>query len=239
MLLDKFWRADRGFVHTLNLADRRWQTLSQGPRGHYERTYRDGMQFGESGPSRHSLALAAWAGLCELPGRQDTIMSVLNDTELQPVITAYFAYYEQMARALCGDRPGALTRMRDYVGEQIERHDSSCCWESYEPEVTDFRRWGLHEFPKSLCHGWSSGIVGLSMRHLLGLEPKSPGFRAVSIRPPVDLPWTFESTVPTPEGAIHVLRDEEGGPIRYRLPGTVRHVGPTPEGIELEGGAQE
>jgi hypothetical protein len=129
--------------------------------------------------------------------------------------------------------------MRDYIGEQIERHDSACCWESYEPEITDFRRWGLHAFPKSLCHGWSSGIVGLAARQLLGLAPRSPGFRAVSIAPPVDLPWTFEATVPTPEGPIHVQRDAPGEPIRYRLPETVRHIGRTAEGIVLEGGAKE
>jgi hypothetical protein len=239
MLLDRFWRAERGFAHTLNLADRRWKKYSDGMEGHYQRTYVDGMQLGESGPSRHSMALAAWAGLCQVEDRRKAVLRVLDDPDVAPVITPYFAYYEQMARAMCGDRPGALRNMRDYVGEQIERHDSACCWESYEPEVEDFRRWGLHEFPKSLCHGWSSGIVGLSARHLLGLEPKSPGYRAVSIAPPVDLPWSFEASIPTPDGDIHVVRDGGSEPIRYRLPETVRHIGRTPEGVRLEGGATE
>lgn len=236
LLVERFWRPSRGFVHTLNVADRRWRTLSDGADGHYQRTYVDGMAMGESGPSRHSSALAVWAGLCATPDRCKAVLNVLNDPDVQHVITGYFAYYEQMARAECNDRAGALRAMRDYIGEQIEHHDSATVWESYEPEVADFRKWGLHAWPKSLCHGWSSGLVGLAARHLLGLVPKSPGFKAVGMLPPVDLPWTFQATVPTPEGPIEVMRDEPDGPIRYRLPDTVRAVTPVPDGVHLEGG---
>ncbi len=232
---DRYWRRSRGFVHTLNLAERQWQTLADGV--HYRRTYVDGVRLGPSGPSRHSSALAVWAGLCDDARRKAAVLKVLDNPKVQEVITGYFAYYEQIARAECGDPVGAIMHMRDYVGDQLEQHDSATVWESYEPQVHGFRAWGLAStWSKSLCHGWSSGAVPIGQRYLLGIWPVEPAFGRVALRPPVDLPWTFEATVPTPHGPIRVERASRGGSVSYILPPGVEAAGAVPEGVEVHFG---
>ena len=55
-----------------------------------------------------------------------------------------------------------------------------------------------------LSHGWcSTPLVQMSQR-ILGVEPTSPGFKTMAIRPHVgDLTWA-KGTVPTPHGDIVV-----------------------------------
>ncbi len=229
---DRYWRRGVGFVHTLNMSEREWQTL--GDQVHYRGTYVDQVRLGPSGPSRHSSALAAWAGVCDDARRKVAVLKVLEDPKVQKVITGYFAYYEQIARAECGDPAGAVMHMRDYVGDQIEDHDSATVWESYEPDKRDFRAWGLSSgWSKSLCHGWSSGAVPIAQRYLLGIRPVEPGYARVALHPPTDLPWAFEATVPTPHGIIRVERPDKGAPVAYILPPGVEVEGPLPEGVEV------
>jgi hypothetical protein len=78
--------------------------------------------------------------------------------------------------------------------------------------------WSLGNWPRSQCHGWGSGAVPLCQRFLLGVEPLAPGFGQVRFTASPALPWTFEATVPTPHGAIHVHRDQEGGRVEYEVP---------------------
>jgi alpha-L-rhamnosidase len=229
-VLRLFHRPGRGFVHTLNRAGDGWETIRE--HEHYHRTYVRKVRLGESGPSRHSCAMAVWADACDDAARRE-VCRVLNDRSVQPITTPYWAYYEQCARAECGDAPGAIANMRDYIGRHLEENDCPTVWESYEPGVRDFRRWGLHAWPKSLCHGWSSGAVPIATRYLLGIRPCSPGFATVRLDPALTVPWTYRATVPTPHGPIDVERPDRRGPVVYRLPEPVRVLQPLPEGVAL------
>jgi alpha-L-rhamnosidase len=232
IVLKRFWNPRTGFVHTRNRTITSWQKLLSDK--HYRDTYERKIRLGSSGPSRHSNALAVWAGLCSEERFRRKVISVLNDGHVPPVITPYFAYYEQCARAQCGDREGALLNMRNYLGRQIVENDSPTIWESFEPEVKGFNRWGLGGWAKSLCHGWSSGVVPMTMSYLLGIVPNAPGFAKIILRPPSSLPWTFEAVVPTPHGKIKIARERRNGPVRYQLPRGVAPAAAIPEGAIVD-----
>ncbi len=219
-----FWREGLGFIHTLNhvgqpanpchpSAYRDWHT---------PRTYKEKIRLGPSGPSRQVNALAVLAGLGNADQRRTILEKVFDNPAISPVITPYFAWYEQSARAQCGDRTGPLEFFRDYVGNMLETEDAATVWEYYDPSVRDLRRYVSHldidfDWPTSLCHGWGAGAVPLTTELLLGIRPTKPGFAEVALEPTLDIPWDFEARVPTPLGSISV-HCENGQLPRYTMP---------------------
>jgi len=223
-IVKAFWRPGLGFVHTLNhvgTVDK--PLMPAGNHQHYPRTYEQKIRLGPSGPSRQCNALAVWAGACTPEMRRTVLRRVFDNRRVPAIITPYFAYFEQIARAECGDPAGAVMRMRDYVGELLEREDSPTVWEMYDLDVRDHRRYYCHynsefDWTVSHCHGWSSGAVALATRYVAGVRPVLPGFRAVSLDPCAGIPWAFQATVPTPYGPIRALREKSRGPVVYWVP---------------------
>lgn len=221
----KFWREGVGYIHTLNhvgeasnphhpfIAYRDWHT---------KRTYEDGIRLGPSGPSRQVNAYAILAGLGDTVQRSLILEKVFDNQKIPPVITPYFAYYEQRARALCGDLSGALRVFRDYIGNMLETEDAATIWEYYIPSVRDLRRFASSldidfDWPTSLCHGWGAGAVPLTTEFLLGIRPIAPGFRQIELNPVAELPWSYQALVPTPFGPITVEKAADGNP-HYCIP---------------------
>jgi hypothetical protein len=124
--------------------------------------------------------------------------------------------------------------MRDYVGEQLELGDAPTVWESFDPKKTGVRRWGLNPFPKSLCHGWSSGLVAITCRHLVGVRSVEPGFASIVVQPALDLRTPFTATIPTPHGALTARRATEGGEIVYVVPRDVAVASAPKAGVRIE-----
>ena len=238
-VVDAFWRDDVGVLHTLNHVGEVGNPHLPGYDGHYQKTYVDGIRLGPSGPTRQSNALAVMAGVLDEAQRRVALQRVFDSADVVPVITAYFAYYEQTARALCGDPAGAIQHIRDYVGEMLEHEDAATVWELWSHEVNDLRKYGSHfditwRYPLSLCHGWGTGAVPIATRHLLGIESVAPGFTEVELNPAPDVPWAYRATVPTPLGPIEVERDDPGARVRYRLPTAMRIAGGIPAGTVAE-----
>lgn len=170
--------------------------------------------LGPSGPGRHSSALAAFAGLVA----PEEAAEVLRDGFAgPPLITPMFRWYEAEARARLGDPAGGIRLLRDELAEQMQRHDSACIWESFEPDDRGLGALGLHGWPKSLCHGWGAGLVPLLERWLLGLEPVAPAWRQVRLHQPC-LPMPFRAVVPTAQGDLRLERAVADGPLRIDLP---------------------
>ncbi|MCX5660350.1 MAG: hypothetical protein NTW19_11595 [Planctomycetota bacterium] len=220
-LRKRFWRDGRGMLHTLNQTTRKWEPLVVLPLGgdnEFRRKWFRPPPKGPSGPSRHATALACWAGLVDCAPMRRDALRVFASKSIPSIITAYFLYFEQEARARCGEPGSAILAMREFVGDQLGRHDSATVWEWFESGVTDFRQWRMDDWPKSLCHGWGSGIIPLATRHLLGVSPIAPGYGRVRISPAADLPWTFAATVPTPHGPIRVEKARPGGRVEYDIP---------------------
>jgi len=238
-IIDTFWRQGVGFVHTLNHVGPVRNPRLPGGDGHYRKTYVEKIALGPSGPSRQANALAIWAEVCSPEMCRTILDHVFNNEEVPSVITPYFAYYEQAARAECGDPVGALERMRDYIGGMLEREDAATIWELYDPEVTDLRKYYSHlelgwDWPLSLCHGWGSGAVTLVTRHVLGTRPTRPGFGAIAIAPALEMRCAFDATVPTPRGPIRVKRLREQGRITYIIPREIDIDGIIPDGVAVQ-----
>ncbi len=213
----RFWQEGAGFAHTLNQASTDpWRHPTQ-PGVHHRLSYLENVRLGPSGPSRVSNARVVLAGAADEAQRR-TVREQVFDSDLPGTITSHFVYFEQAARAQCGDATGAIRHVRDYFGAMLIENDSATVWESFEPGVQGFAKYGLHGWPKSLCHGWGAGAVPLAQRYLLGVEAVEPGFARVSLRPTACPTWRFTATVPTPHGPIMAQRDTARGPVRYRLP---------------------
>jgi alpha-L-rhamnosidase len=211
-IVEKFWSDECGFHHTLRRVREGYEKYSP---GWGEASYNTDSDLGPSGASRHATAAAAFAGLATTD-RWSLMLEELDKLDQPPVVTPMFLYYEQEARARLGDPIGAIERMRSYLADMVETNDAATIWESFEPQVRDFRKWGLHAWPKSLCHGWGSGLVPLLQRWLLGLENLAPGWSRVRLHKPA-MEMGFSATVPTPFGPIRVDREPGRAP-KYQLP---------------------
>jgi hypothetical protein len=225
----RFWKQGVGFLHTLNHVGPVDNPHSPGYGGHYRKTYEEKIQLGPSGPSRQSNALAVWADVTTPEQRKVLLERVFQNPEITPVITPYFAYWEQMARAMCGDAQGGLIGLRDMIGHILETQDAATVWEFYDPNVTDMRRLASHfdlnwDFPASLCHAWGSGSVPYAAQWLQGIRVLEPGYRKMNLDPQCGFGWTFEATVPTPYGTIHLQRDTPNGPIAFTAPDEIEVV---------------
>ena len=219
----RFWRTGKGMIHTRSQTIREWKPLVVLPLpetvdNEYRRLYFRLPSIGESRPSRHSQTLAVWAGLVQTPADRDLVLRTLQSARHPVLITAYFRYFEAVARAECGDPTGALRNFVDYLTDQVEPNDSATLWEWHDPAVRGFQRWSLGDWPKSLCHGWSSGLVPLTQRYVLGIQPRTPGFTNLRINPTVNPPFAFQATVPTPFGPIYVQKDTARSKPQYTIP---------------------
>ena len=226
-IIKRFWKPGVGFIHTLNHAGAAETPYASGYNEHYQKTYVEKVRLGPSGPSRHSNALAVFAGLATAPMKEVILRSVFRNKSFPAINTAYFSYYEKSAWAECGDPAGAILGLRDYLGQMLENEDSATLWELYDPNIRDMRKYSVACLtnwicPTSLCHGWGAGLVPIAARHLLGITPTRPGYRSITLQPLLELPWSYRAVVPTPEGAITVERDDPKGPVRYSVPSAIK-----------------
>lgn len=74
----------------------------------------------------------------------------------------------------------------------------------------------------SLCHGWSSGVVGFFVENVLGLEVVSPGFKKVRILPKKIFGYA-EGSIPTPYGNIFIQINANGETV-VKLPDEIERV---------------
>jgi len=124
-----------------------------------------------------------------------------------------------------GRAEAALALVRRWWGGMLER-GATTFWESFDPDEgrdTELDLYG-RRYGTSLCHAWSGAVAGALSRHVLGVEPRVPGWARVTIAPCLgDLAWA-EGVVPTPRGPIAVRWHGEGGEIELP-PGVEAHVG--------------
>jgi hypothetical protein len=101
-ILKQFWKPNRGLLHTLNHVGKVQNPHIPGYGDHYHKTYMQKIRKGPSGPSRQANALAVLAGVLPPAAWPSVLNCVFDNPRITPVVTAYFGYYEQSARGLCG-----------------------------------------------------------------------------------------------------------------------------------------
>lgn len=92
-----------------------------------------------------------------------------------------------------------------------------------------------YDWPTSLCHGWGAGAVPFATRLLMGIQPLKPGYRSVSLNPCLEVPWSYQASVPTPWGPIRIERGGAGEVPFYRIPREIE-VEASASGVRIEHG---
>lgn len=118
-------------------------------------------------------------------------------------VYAFISYFEIAARFEAGLVPSALEETRRLWGYMAARDPGVTFWEgageAYEADAF-----------KSRSHGWSTGVVPLLTRYVLGVTPRGPGFETWSVKPRAgDLTWA-RGVVPVPGGKGISVKWEKG-----------------------------
>ena len=104
---------------------------------------------------------------------------------------AFISYFEIAARFETGLVDSALEEMRRLWGYMASRDPGVTFWEGSDPSYN-------RDSFKSMAHGWSSGVVALLTRYVLGVTPEGPGFTKWKVKPREgDLSWA-RGVVPVP-----------------------------------------
>jgi len=153
---------------------------------------------GHARRSWHSQVAALLAG--EAPDDPAAILARAATACGPPSQAAYIRFWTLEARFRHGHAQTALDDLRSQWGLFLRLGLTTC------PEILhrDGAAIGVSRSPLSLCHGWSAAANALLPRQILGVQPTSPGWRTVRVRPQLaDLDWAA-GTVPTPLGPITV-----------------------------------
>ena len=158
--------------------------------------------------------------------------------------TSFMGYYMLEALAKNGSYADALDLISEYWGRMLDL-GATTFWEDFNymdsknaariDEFVPEGKFDIHAdggaycyvgLRHSFCHGWASGPTAWLSQHILGVEPASPGFKTVRIRPHLgNLKWV-EGDFPTPYGIIHVTHSR-------RPDGQISSTVELPEGVEL------
>lgn len=185
-------------------------------------------------------ALLALAGLRDAKQVADVTLKKNGPADL----STFYGFYVLDALAEAGETDAALDFISRYWGGMLD-FGATTFWEDFDLAWTkdagridalvprgkkdlhgDFGAHCYLGFRHSLCHGWSGGPAAWLSRRVLGIEPATPGFGEVSIRPQLgNLQWA-EGTYPTPKGIIHVRHERKAdGSIESKIelpPGVTR-----------------
>jgi hypothetical protein len=160
-------------------------------------------------------------------------------------MSSYFLFYWLEACAQAGLKQESLDRIRSVWGEMLRRGATSTFENITVDQATpadsisgygpDWHKIG-NNYGQSWSHSWSSAPTSWLPRHVLGVQPATPGFATVEIRPFLgDLSWA-EGSVPTPRGVV-ALRHEtnrEGITSRITLPRDTEAIIIPPPGLIID-----
>lgn len=189
--------------------------------------------------NKEAAALLAIEGMLDGKAAHDIIVK-----DGAKDFTSFMGYYMLEALAKGGYYKDAVELMSEYWGRMIDLGGTTF-WEDFNyedsknaariDEFTPEGKFDIHAdggawcyvgLRHSFCHGWASGPTAWLSQHILGVEPASPGFKTVRIRPHLgSLKWV-EGTFPTPYGVIHVTHSRKPD-------GQISSMVELPDGVEL------
>ncbi len=189
--------------------------------------------------NKEAAALLAIEGMLDAKTAHDIIVK-----DGAKDFTSFMGYYMLEALAKNGSYADALDLISEYWGRMLDL-GATTFWEDFNymdsknaariDEFVPEGKFDIHAdggaycyvgLRHSFCHGWASGPTAWLSQHILGVEPASPGFKTVRIRPHLgNLKWV-EGDFPTPYGIIHVTHSR-------RPDGQISSTVELPEGVEL------
>ncbi|MBQ8061105.1 MAG: alpha-L-rhamnosidase [Bacteroidales bacterium] len=189
--------------------------------------------------NKEAAALLAIEGMLDSKTARDIIVK-----DGAKDFTSFMGYYMLEALAKNGSYSDALELISEYWGRMLDL-GATTFWEDFNymdsknaariDEFVPEGKFDIHAdggaycyvgLRHSFCHGWASGPTAWLSQHILGVEPASPGFRTVRIRPHLgNLKWV-EGNFPTPYGVIHVTHSRKPD-------GQISSMVELPDGVEL------
>jgi len=189
--------------------------------------------------NKEAAALLAIEGMLDAKTAHDIIVK-----DGAKDFTSFMGYYMLEALAKNGSYADALDLISEYWGRMLDL-GATTFWEDFNymdsknaariDEFVPEEKFDIHAdggaycyvgLRHSFCHGWASGPTAWLSQHILGVEPASPGFKTVRIRPHLgNLKWV-EGDFPTPYGIIHVTHSR-------RPDGQISSTVELPEGVDL------
>jgi alpha-L-rhamnosidase len=160
-------------------------------------------------------AAASFSGIATSEQSEAAFEQVFSKPPGQ-IISPYYNFYAIEAMANSGHRKEALDWIKKYWGGMIDEGATSF-WEAYDPSWpkenfhSHLQADGTTGYYVSLAHGWSSGPTAWLTEEILGIQPTSPGFATVKIRPDLAGLGSARGTEPTPHGTIRVDYSALGG----------------------------
>lgn len=189
--------------------------------------------------NKEAAALLAIEGMLDAKTAHDIIVK-----DGAKDFTSFMGYYMLEALAKNGSYADALDLISEYWGRMLDL-GATTFWEDFNyidsknaariDEFVPEGKFDIHADGGAYCyvglrhsfsHGWASGPTAWLSQHILGVEPASPGFKTVRIRPHLgNLKWV-EGDFPTPYGIIHVTHSR-------RPDGQISSTVELPEGVDL------
>lgn len=139
--------------------------------------------------------------------------------------STFMSYFLFKALALC-DSEKIIPFAKEYYGGMLER-GATTFWEDFDidwltesgriDEETPIGKKDLHaDYGKfcykglrhSLCHGWSSGIVAVTVEEILGVKILEGGYKKIKIKPNLFGLKQVEGCIPTPYGELKIFVTE-------------------------------
>lgn len=158
---------------------------------------------GATDASRSASILDYWARAAARPHGNAFYDNDALGADYSDRVYAFISYFEVAARFETGLVESALEEMRRLWGHMAARDPGVTFWEGTG------EAYNADPF-KSRSHGWSTGVVPLLTRYVLGVTPTAPGFASWSVKPRVgDLSWA-RGVVPAPGGRGISVRWETG-----------------------------
>lgn len=161
---------------------------------------------GHTGPlDDRGNGLAVVAGLAD-PSRHPVLKEVLTrERHASP----YMEKYVLEALFQIGETNTALDRMLDRYRPMID-----------SPLTTLWEGWGIGPNGYgggSYNHAWSGGVLTLLSQYVAGIDPATPGYSSVRVRPQIGrLDWV-ETAIVTPRGPVR-YKVAKGKPLEFDLP---------------------
>ena len=104
------------------------------------------------------------------------------------------------------------------MADPSHRNYTNCVWETLNPDGTPGLGLGT-----SLCHGWGAGPTAELTRHVLGIQPATPGFEHWTVRPlTMGLEWA-RGRMRTVRGDVFVEWRFENDLLRMEVEGPTRN----------------
>lgn len=139
--------------------------------------------------------------------------------------STFMSYFLFKALALCNSEK-IIPFAKEYYGGMLER-GATTFWEDFDidwltesgriDEETPIGKKDLHaDYGKfcykglrhSLCHGWSSGIVAVTVEEILGVKILEGGYKKIIIKPNLFGLKQVEGCIPTPYGELKIFVTE-------------------------------